>query len=208
MRAMAVVCALLVLAACDRTPDPVAPDASASATPAANKSPAAQPSPVQDAPASERREVTLAPDGIIMVGAVDGRGTATTLDFGRDQANTLAVMKVDLGKPKLTKLAECGAGPMEFAAYGPLTLNFLGGKFVGWRAERGAQVVTVDGFQLGTTLPEIKTERSARRIPETTLEGEFEYASGDGGMIGGFLQGAGDTAKVASFHAGTTCFFR
>lgn len=97
---------------------------------------------------------------------------------------------------------------MEFAAWGPLTLTFMDDKLVGWRAEQGAQVVTVDGLQIGNTLAEIKHERSAQRIADTTLEGEFEYASGDGGTIGGFLEGSGDSARVVSFHAGMNCFFR
>ncbi len=200
--------AVIALAACQQSPDRSVPVDAGTATAVAE--PAAPPvaSAMSETPASEVPEVTLTANGIIMVGAVEGRGTATTLEFGRDQATTLAVMEVGFGKPRLTKLAECGAGPMEFAAWGPLTLNFLGGKFAGWRAEKGAQVVTVDGLQLGNTLAEIKTERSARRIPGTTLEGEFEYASGDGGTIGGFLEGAGNAAQVASFHAGTSCFFR
>ncbi len=200
--------ALVALAACQKPSDETLPvDADASPAVAVTITPAAA-SAAPEVPATEMPEVTLAANGIIMVGAVGGRGTATTLEFGRDRANTLAVMGEDFGKPKLSKLAECGAGPMEFAAYGPLTLNFLGGKLVGWRAEKGAQVVTVDGIQLGNTLAEIKRERSAQRIPDTTLDGEFEYASGDGGTIGGFLEGAGDAAKAVSLHAGTNCFFR
>ena len=208
MRFVLPLVALIALAACQQSPDQTAPvDAGTGAAVAEATAPAVA-SAVPEAPARAMPEVTLAANGLIMVGAVEGRGTATTLEFGRDQANTLAVMDVDFGKPKVTKLAECGAGPMEFAAWGPLTLNFLDGKFVGWRAEKGAQVVTVDGFQLGTSLADMKSERSARRIPGTTLPGEFEYASGDGGTIGGFLEGSSDAAKVVSFHAGTTCFFR
>lgn len=200
--------ALIALAACQRLPDETMPVDAGTGSAAAEATVPQIVSAGPTAPAVEMPEVTLAANGIIMVGAIDGRGTATTLEFGRDQATTLAVMEVDFGKPKLSKLGECGAGQMEFAAWGPLTLNFLDGKFVGWRAEKGAQVVTVDGLQLGNTLAEIKGERSARRIPDTTLPGEFEYASGDGGTIGGFLEGVGDAAKVTSFHAGTTCFFR
>ena len=198
----------VALAACQQSPDQTLPVDAATNTAVAETAASPVPSASAEAPAGEAPAGTLMAKGIVMVGAVAGRGTATTLEFRRDQANALAVMAVDFGKPKLSKLGECGAGPMEFAAWGPLTLNFLDRKFVGWRAERGAQVVTVGGLQLGSTLAEIKRERSARRIPDTTLPGEFEYASGDGGTIGGFLEGAGDAAKVVSFHAGTTCFFR
>ena len=195
---------LIALAACQQEPDgasSVAAD-TAAASPAQADPPPTAPS-VREVP-----EVTLSADGIILIGAVEGRGTATTLTFGRDQTTVLDVLVIDFGKPKLSRLTECGAGPMEFAAWGPLTLNFLRGKFVGWRAEKGAPVVTIDGLQLGNTFAEIRRERSAQRIPDTTLDGEFEYTSGDGGTVGGFLEGPGDAGKVVSLHAGTNCFFR
>ncbi len=199
---------LIALAACQGEPDAATPVAAASTSAALPPSSAPLAPTGEVKQASVRPEVTLSADGIILVNAVEGRGAATSLTFGRDKPTVLDVMRIDFGKPKLSRLDECGAGPMEFAAWGPLTLNFLDGKLVGWRAEKGAPVVTVDGLQIGNTLAEIKHERSAQRIPGSTLEGEFEYASGDGGTIGGFLDGAGDSAKVVSLHAGTNCFFR
>ena len=199
--------ALMALAACQQEPDagPVVADRA----PAPTAEASAQPTPVpSDKAVQILPQVTLSADGIMLVGAVEGRGTATSLAFGRDKTTVLDVMAVDFGKPKLSRFEECGAGPMEFAAWGSFTLNFLDDKLVGWRAEKGARVVTVDGLQIGITLAEIKGERSARRVPGTTLEGEFNYASGDGGTIGGFLDGNGDGAKVASLHAGVNCFFR
>lgn len=199
---------LIALVACRPASESDVPDAARStASTASSVDPIPTPSP-SDAATQEMPEVTLSADGIILIGAVEGRGTATTLQFGRDKAAVLDVLAVDFGTPKMSRLEECGAGAMEFAAWGPLTLNFLDGRFVGWRAERGARVVTVDGLRLGNTLAEVKHERSAQRVPETTLDGEFKYASGDGGTIGGFLEGPGDSAKVVSLHAGVNCIFR
>lgn len=208
MRSSIPLVVLIALAGCQPEPEAAAPTSPAStAAPAPSPTAPTTAAPTGD-PVAEMPEVTLSASGIILVNAVEGRGTATTLEFGRDKATVLDVMAVGFPAPRLSSNAECGAGAMEFAAWGPLTLNFQGGKLVGWRAEKGAQVVTVDGLQLGNTLAEIKSERSARRVPNSTLDGEFEYTSGDGGTIGGFLEGAGDAAKVASFHSGVNCFFR
>ncbi|GGD90937.1 hypothetical protein GCM10011515_08250 [Tsuneonella deserti] len=103
---------------------------------------------------------------------------------------------------------ECGAGPIEFSRYGPLTLNFQDGKLVGWLAHEGAQVVTSDGIRPGTKLRDLRVARSVRMIPDSTLEGEFDYLAADGHPIGGFVKGQGRDATVDSLYAGVNCFFR
>jgi hypothetical protein len=104
--------------------------------------------------------------------------------------------------------AECGAGPMAFSRYGPLTLNFQDDKLVGWLAREGPQVVTSDGIRPGTRMRDLKVARSARMIPDSTLEGEFDYLAADGHSIGGFAVGEGRDAKIDSLYAGVNCFFR
>jgi len=104
--------------------------------------------------------------------------------------------------------SECGAGPMEFTSFGPLTLNFQDGRLVGWFMEQGPGMVTSDGIRPGITLADLRSERSVRLVEDSTLDGEFEYAAPDGGTIGGFALGEGDSAEVASLFAGTNCFFR
>lgn len=93
---------------------------------------------------------------------------------------------------------------MDFAAFGPVTLNFVDGKLAGWKAERGDNIVTSDGIRLGITIDDIRDERPVETI-DSTLDGEFAYTVPDGGTIGGFADKAG---TVLSLYAGTNCFFR
>ena len=199
MRA-AVIAILAVLAACSQ-PVPEAETErstrSAPAKPAETTEPA-----IAIAPAAAPR-LTLFADGFI----VDGQ-RAAPLRFGNTRADVIAAVRAELGSAATSANAECGAGAMEFARFGDLTLNFLDGVFVGWLAGPEADAVTVDGVLLGSTLGAIKRERSAALVSESTLEGEFEYASSDGGTIGGFLSGEGDAAQVTQLYAGVNCFFR
>ena len=55
---------------------------------------------------------------------------------------------------------------------------------------------------------DLHVSRSARMIPGSTLEGEFEYLAADGRMIGGFASGEGRDARIESLYAGVNCFFR
>lgn len=203
MRYHAIVLAFALAACGQQPPKPVeTPNSEKSETPVAAPSSSKGEDAAAAAPA-----ITLTANSIILVGAVEGRGTATTLEFGRDRKTVLDVMAFDFPAPKLSNLSECGAGPMEFAAYGPLKLNFLDGKLVGWFAEKGDNVVTSDGIRPGVTIGELKGERSVKML-DSTLEGEFEYGTPDGGTIGGFAEGKGDSATITSLHAGTNCFFR
>ena len=212
MTRVAVASAALLLAACRPAPAPVATDIAKPVIPAVAGRDAA-PSRVAAAPretteAPQTRAVVLAATGIIVTDPAARRSPFAALEFGRDRAAVMAAMAGRFARTDLSRLDECGAGPMEFAAYGPLKLNFLDGKFVGWFAETGSDAVTVDGFTLGISLRDIRSERAATRIAASTLDGEFEYSSGDGNTIGGFLKGSGDGAVVTSLFAGVNCFFR
>ena len=103
---------------------------------------------------------------------------------------------------------ECGAGPMEFSRYGPLTLNFQDDRLVGWLAREGPQVVTSDGIRPGGLMRDLRVARSARMIAGSTLKGEFDYLAADGHPIGGFAKGEGRDATIESLYAGVNCFFR
>ncbi len=198
----ALLAAVVLLAACGRGEDAAAP------TPMPRAATGSEPT-AADAfhaaplePAVERRAVLFA-DGV----SPPGEGTGA-LRFGQDRREVLAAMERSLGKPVITRNEECGAGPMDFAAFGALTLNFLGDSFAGWHAREDARVVTADGVAPGTTLAAIRAERSAALVSDSTLEGEFEYATAAGGTIGGFLEGEGGSARVGALYAGVNCFFR
>ena len=186
--------AILALAACQQAP---ASDEGPSAAP--DEAATSTPSPEQGA-----REVTLTADGVILVNAIEGRGAATSLSFGLPQAQVLRAMAADFGEPKIETNAECGAGPMEFAHYGALQLNFLDGKLAGWLAERADNLVTADGIRPGMAMGDLEAERQVR-MANDTLEGEFAYTTSDGDMFGGFVSPDG---TVTSLHTGVNCFFR
>ncbi len=195
---LATALALLTLPSCgEKSAEADRPQAQASASP----TPVDQAEP---APNSEGREVTLTSESVILVNAFEGRGTATSLDFGTAQDRVLAALEPEFGKLAVTGNAECGAGPMEFASVGGLQLNFLGSKLAGWSAEPDTNLVTSDGIRAGIALADLKSERPVE-MADSTLDGEFSYQSPDGGIIGGFVGGDG---KITSLHAGVNCFFR
>lgn len=195
---LAAALSLLALSACSEK------SAEANGPAAQPGAPAAPVDQAEPAPTGEGREVTLTSESVILVNAVEGRGTATSLNFGMAQDRVLAALEPDFGKLAVTSNAECGAGPMEFASVGGLQLNFLGGKLAGWSAEPADNLVTSDGIRAGISLADLKSERPVE-MADSTLDGEFSYQSPDGGMIGGFT---GDDGKIASLHAGVNCFFR
>jgi hypothetical protein len=186
MRLAAAVAVLALLAGCGSAPS----------------APAAKPT----APARKATsKAVLESDGLI----IDHPGGKTAeFMFGTSRTDVERVATRWLGQPVISSNGECGAGPMEFARYGSLTLNYAGGKFVGWLAEEGPQVVTADGIAPGKLMRDLKVARAARMIPNSTLEGEFEYIAADGHPIGGFVKGAGRDARIVSLYAGTNCFFR
>jgi hypothetical protein len=183
MRLGAAIAALALLAGCGRAPAP------------------AKPAP----PAKAATKAVLESDGIIF--DPPGGKTAEFM-FGIPRAQVERVATRWFGRPETSGNKECGAGPMEFARYGPLTLNFAQGRFAGWLAKEGPQVVTADGIAPGKMMRDLKVARAARMIPDSTLEGEFEYVAADGKPIGGFVKGAGRDARIVNLYAGTNCFFR
>jgi hypothetical protein len=177
---------------------------------AACQPPAAAPAPT---PSRTKAAVPQVPGKAVLdSGGVtfDGKpGKSGEFPFGAAREVVDGAARSALGQEGVrTALAECGAGPMKFSTYGPLVLNFLDDEFVGWRAEAGPQVVTADGIRPGSMLRDLKVARSARMIEDSTLEGEFEYIAADGRTIGGFVTGTGKDARIASLHAGVSCFFR
>lgn len=148
---------------------------------------------------------TLTSEGIIAVQAVDGRGSATPLMFGNTQDNVIGALSIPLGKPAESDNVECGAGPMHFADFGPIQVNFQNGKFVGWLAKGGPGFETTDDIAPGGRFADMAEGHGAEPIADSTLDGEFEMRSDDGGTIGGFRD---PQDRIISLHAGANCFFR
>jgi hypothetical protein len=185
---MGVLAAALLAAGChDRAPAPPKPTPST----------AAKPKPINRA--------VLDHEGVTFDSPA---GRTFEYNFGASRTEVEAVANRLFGDGERSANGECGAGPMEFTRYGPLTLNYQDDKLVGWLANEGVQVVTTDGVKPGTFMRDLKVTRSVRMVADSTLEGEFDYLAADGHPIGGFAKGKGRDAKIASLYAGTNCFFR
>ncbi len=140
---------------------------------------------------------------------VDANGVGpkgAPLGFGTPRTQVDQALDVAFGaSPNTSRNDECGAGPMEFSAFGPLKVGYQDDKLAGWFLGRGEGVVTSDGIAPGvTTLESLKLERQVQEL-DTTLDGEFQYTSGDYGTITGFAEPDGTITGLA---AGVTCVFR
>lgn len=195
--------ALIAAAACQRAePEPAATPAVA---PARTHSAMATP--------ATGSEVVARPGKAILDagGAAFGRTVASArrFPFGSLRSEVEQAAAAALGAAAVASAnEECGAGPMEFATFGGLTLNFQDDRFVGWLAKEGSGAVTSDGIRPGIRLRDLEIARSVDMAAESTLEGEFTYRAADGNAIGGFAAGEGRDRRVTSLYSGVTCFFR
>lgn len=201
LRAVCAVALVILASACEQREEQTGTH-SIARPPVAAKS--AQPNPVRRPKPANK--AVLDSDGVTFDSPA---GKTLEYAFGSPQDEVEAMAGEMFGPPQeRSGNTECGAGPMVFTRYGPLTLNFQDGKLVGWMAREGAQVVTGDGVRPGIFMRDLKVTRSARMIADSTLEGEFDYLAADGHTIGGFVKGEGRDATVDSLYAGVNCFFR
>ena len=198
---------LILLGACGDTGEPTVAGV---ASPAATSTPAATATP-SSAPANPRGEpaaLALMAEGLSLLPV--GVFQPQVIGFGSPRA---AVEKAAASAfpgvvPQRSRNGECGAGAMEFTAYGTLTLNFQNGLLVGWFAKAPGNIATIDGIRPGITRADLESERQLELVPGSTLEGEFRYFLPNRTEIGGFLDREGSGAEVTALHSGTNCFFR
>lgn len=147
----------------------------------------------------------LMPDGLTVThGTAKGRPVAL-LQFGDPKGKVVTALTSDISQPTESENAECDAGPMQFADFGPIKASFRDGKFVGWVAESGKGLKTGEG--LSPDKPFRFLERiGARMVPRSTLDGEFVLeGSGSGNSMGGIVE---EGERVRMLFAGSNCFFR
>ena len=196
----------LVLSACDGASQDDAPDVPmAEVSPSGNASASADPASTESGPAPS---ITLAGNGLQAVQAVDGRGTATVFGFGDARETTLAAMTVLLGEPELSSNGECGAGPLDFADFGALTLNFQDGRFVGYSVDERsgrAELLGPDGLAIGAPKDVVAKIEGYQTYDESTLGDEFNVGSGEGNVIVGLF---GNDGRVTDLWSGAVCNFR
>ncbi|MES2096335.1 MAG: hypothetical protein V4459_06220 [Pseudomonadota bacterium] len=148
----------------------------------------------------------LRAEGLSIVGRTPTPIRAT---FDTTRAKAIATIASIRGPAiKTGRIEDCGSGtPMDFAKFkGGLDLYFIGGKFVGWYIDEGADasLKTMKGVGLGTTRKAFKAAYPAATIEESTLG--TEYGSDDAGS--GLFASDKPDAKVTAMWAGQTCIAR
>ena len=104
--------------------------------------------------------------------------------------------------------SDCGAGPSDFANWGPLVLTFRQGEFVAWEMREqpatGPRLATAGGAAVGSTRSQLRSAFGAPvSVEQTSLGTEF-----NAGGFTGLLDGDTPAAKVTALWAGETCVMR
>lgn len=194
--------ALALLAGCsgetkDKAPAPDAPK-QAEAAPA-----------LPSAPPKASAAIAVDSEGLrILLGAGE---SARAIPFGTEETTVVAAIEKLRGKAGRDSNDECGAGPIQFAHFGGLSLLFQDGKFGGWSLDNdeAGGIGTMNGIAIGSTRAALDKAFPANKIdPESTLGTEF-YTGGDAeGGISGLLDGDGPQAKITNLWSGLNCVFR
>ena len=165
-------------------------------------------SPADTASRAVMPTVTLLGNGLQVTQAVEGRGTATVLNFGEPRERTLAAMTALLGEPETSSNEECGAGPLEFADFGALTLNFQDGGFVGYSVDdssTGVELRGPAGLAIGAPRDVVARLDGFQTYEESTLGDEFNVGSGEGNVVVGLFD---EDGRVTDLWSGAVCTFR
>lgn len=159
--------------------------------------------PEDEQPAQEVSHVLLNSGGLDI--AAPGISLPDGLSFGLKEADVIGPLSKVLGTPSERETnEECGAGPMSFRHFGPLTVNFSQGEWVGWSLDGRGRAVAVtlqDGVTIGSPVGEIAG--TGDYYEDSTLGDEFTV---DG--VSGLTAGRGTDAPIETLWAGTNCHFR
>ena len=193
---------LASLAACKPAADKAADDAAVPSAPA-------MPEAKADGPAAATTAVSLDGEGLRFVDKASGKTSLLAFGVPRAQAEEALARVAGKADDRSTN-EECGAGPMEFTRFDAMTLNFQGGKFVGWflgNENGAADYATMSGIGVGTTRAKAQESVSITDVENSTLGEEFSIGTGDH-IIGGMFAEPGAAAKIDALFAGDNCFFR
>jgi hypothetical protein len=202
MRKLAVLALMAMLAACKPAADKAAAGEDTVDAPP-------MPEAKADGPDAATTAISLDGEGLRFIDKASGKSSLLAFGIPRAQAED-ALARVAGQLDDRSTNEECGAGPMAFTRFDAMTLNFQGGKFVGWFLgnENGAlEYSTPSGIGIGTTRAKAKESVSIVDVEDSTLGEEFGIGSGDK-VVGGMFAEPGEAAKIDALFAGTNCFFR
>lgn len=203
MRRLITLLPALMLGACGPDPKPVAPTPNEQPTNVTAAPPAA-PSPNATAAVAPAEAPALAVDGEGLRLFNPSNGAARPLPFGIARATVMTALS-GRGSADVGVQSECGAGPLDYAAWPDgLKLYFQKDKFAGWALDGRAagKVTTAAGVGPGSSRKELESAYAAK-ISQSTLGTEFTA-----GGLSGLLDGPGPNASIDAMWAGTSCNFR
>jgi len=136
-----------------------------------------------------------------------GLHAITDWEFGLPRAEILAHVEAIRGPAtRPDSSAQCADGPMQFSHFGPLTLNFRDGRWVGWSLE-GPQGEEPIRNEWGVGIASSREE-----VPALAMDGDVVTVSQRGneaeftvGGIHGVLSDATPDAIIKSLRAGANC---
>ena len=190
---------LLALAACtpERERRAEAPEPAAASAPRR----ATAPAPNRPSALAKLPDVAVEGEGLRFITGTSVR----SLPFGIRREALLAVLEASRSPADSGTLSECGAGPLDYAAWADgLTLYFQDGRFAGWALDGRAEGAhaTATGIGPGSTRPALDAAYNPK-VEQSTLGTEFRA-----GDLSGLLDGQGPNARVTDLWAGVSCAFR
>ena len=136
-------------------------------------------------------------------------GEDLTLDFGTAQTEALAALADVLGNPEMGVNEECGAGPVQFADYGALQLNFQDESLVGWAVDdtvSDVEITSETGLAVGDARAMVSANDGFEALEDSTLGEEFTITAGTpDATISGLFD---DEGNVSDLWAGVVCNYR
>lgn len=205
MKVTVAILALVLVTGCsnDTASTPPVPDK------AADAAPKTIPSPPHNAPPKASAAISVSEDGLHIF--AEPGGAARAIPFGSDAAMVIATIEKLRGPAKRGDNDECGAGPVQFAHFGGLSLLFQEDKFGGWSLapDEAGGISTMGGIAIGSRRTALNAAFPLTEILlESTLGTEF-YTGGDGDNgISGLLDSADPQAKITHLWTGLDCVFR
>ncbi|MES2903362.1 MAG: hypothetical protein V4696_04175 [Pseudomonadota bacterium] len=193
----------LMLGACGSDPMPTPPTREVLPSNVAT-APPAPPVPTARSTVAAAEAPVLAVDGEGLRWFNPTNGAARPLPFGTARAMVMTALS-GRGSADIGIQSECGAGPLDYAAWPDgLTLYFQKDRFTGWALDGRAagKVTTAAGVGPGSSRNELEAAYTAK-ITQSTLGTEFTA-----GGLSGLLDGPGASASINSMWAGTSCNFR
>ncbi|MCR2746578.1 hypothetical protein [Limnobacter parvus] len=193
MRNFGLVCAVFLLAACDKPQV----DETSEGPPVAASEPS--PAPAEGTVSS----LNLDGDGLRLIDS--NSGGARAVEFGTNKTEFLEMLEKVTGKPavKQGNNEDCGATNAVWSD--GLITWFQAERFVGWSIseDQASTLRTANGIGLGMTRTELENSGTVVQVTESSIGIEFSA-----GNVAGLLNSSNADANISNMWAGQVCIAR